>query len=297
MSEYILTCDSPADISAEHLQRLGVVYLPFHFFIDGVDHADDLGRTVTYPEFYTKIASDADVHTSQPGRGEFTDFFEPFLKAGKDVLHISFSSGLSGAHQNAFGAAEEMMEAYPGRKVLVVDSLAASSGFGLLVDAAAEKKAEGMDMDTLAKWVEENRLRVQHWFFSCDLSYYVKGGRISKTAGAIASTFGICPLMHMDELGKLVPVDKLHTKKKTMKNIVNKMLELADGGSDYSGKCFLSHAGCKEDGEAIVAAVKENFPHINGDVLVNYIGTTVGSHTGPGTVALFFWGDDRANGK
>lgn len=297
MSEYVLTCDTPVDISQEHLDRLGVSYIRFHYTIDGTDYADDIGKTIPYPEFYAKLVGGADIRTSQANRVEYAEFFEPFVKDGKDVLHISFSSALSGSYNNACAAADELMEAYPGRKILVVDSLAASSGFGLFVDALGEKKAEGMEMEALRDWAVENRLRVQHWFLSCDLSFYIKGGRISRTAGAVASTLGICPLMHMDELGRLIPVDKLHTKKKTMKNIVNKMIELADGGTAYNGKCFMSHANCIEDANAVADAVRANFPNLNGDILINYIGTSIGSHTGPGTVALFFWGGDRGNGR
>lgn len=293
-SEYILTCDSTVDISPAHLKELGVSFIKFHFTVDGKEYLDDLGETLTFDEFYKLQAGGADIRTSQANRIDYTDFFEPFLKEGKDILHISFSSGLSGSFNSATFAAQDVMERYPERKVFVVDSRAASGGYGLLVDTVARKKAEGLEIEALCDWTEENRLRLQHWFFSSDLSFYIKGGRISKAAGTVASALGICPLMHMDEPGHLVPVDKLHTKKKTMKNIVKMMEERAEGGTEYNQKCYITHSACPEDAGEIAAAIKAKFPHIEGDVLINSIGTSVGSHTGPGTVALFFWGSDRS---
>lgn len=297
MSEYIMSCDATVDITREHLAELGVPFIKFHFSVDGTEYLDDLGETVPFPAFYEKLAAGADVHTSQANQADYIEFFEPFLQEGKDVLHIAFSSGLSGSFGSACSAAEELRERYPERKIFVVDSLAASSGYGLFIDTLAQKKNGGMEIESLRDWAEENRLRLQHWFFSTDLSFYIKGGRISRTAGAVASTLGICPLLHMDAEGHLVPVDKLHTKKKTMKNIVAKMLELADNGTEYSEKCYISHSNCPEDAAVVAAAVEANFPKINGKVLINYIGTSVGSHAGPGTVALFFWGGDRGKGK
>ena len=294
MSEYVLTCDAPVDITPEHLEALGVSNICFHYSINGTEYSDDLGKTIPFPEFYEKLAGGADIRTSQANRTDYEEFFEPYLKDGKDILHISFSSGLSGSYNSACFAADDLKTRYPDRKIYIVDSRSASSGFGLLVDGAAHQKLAGMDIDSLRDWTTENRMRAQHWFLSCDLSFYIKGGRISKTAGTVASTLGICPLMHMDEPGHLVPVDKLHTKKKTMKNILNKMVELADGGTEYSGKCFISHSNCPEDAAALAAAVEEKFPNLDGKVLINYIGTSVGTHTGPGTTALFFWGGDRA---
>lgn len=294
MSEYVLTCDTPVDLTPEHLQELDVSFIRFHYSVNGTDYLDDLGKTIPFSKLYEKLRNGDDIRTSQANRADYEEFFEPFLKEGKDILHISFSSGLSGSYNSACMAIEELKERYPDRKIFAVDSRAASSGFGLFVDTVAHKKLDGMKIEDLRDWAETNRLRLQHWFLSSDLSFYIKGGRISKTAGTVASTLGICPLMHMDEPGHLVPVDKLHTKKKTMRNIVKKMIELAEGGTGYTGKCFISHSDCLEDAEAVAASVRENFPNIDGDVLINYIGTSVGTHSGPGTVALFFWGSDRS---
>ena len=141
--------------------------------------------------------------------------------------------------------------------------------------------------------VDEHKLNLNHWFFSSDLTFFIRGGRISKAAGAVGTVLNICPLMNVDFEGRLIPRYKIRTKKKVIQAIVDKMAEQAEGGTDYSGKCFISHSACEEDAKAVAALVEERFPNLNGHVLINSIGTTIGSHTGPGTVALFFWGQKR----
>ena len=206
------------------------------------------------------MAAGADTKTSQVNAEEFEEYFEPFLKAGKDILHITLSSGISGVINSAMIAKENLEERYPDRKILIVDSLGASSGYGLLMD---------------------------------NLTFYVKGGRISKTAGAIGGVLNICPLLNMDNQGRLIPRYKIRTKRKVIRTIVDKMAEYADHQTDYNGKCYISHSECYEDARAVADLVESRFPYLNGKVEINNVGTTIGSHTGPGTVALFFWGDTR----
>ncbi|MBR2976910.1 MAG: DegV family protein, partial [Oscillospiraceae bacterium] len=265
----------------------------FHFQLDGVSYPDDLGKSVPFETFYRKMIEGAETSTSQINIAEYLDYFEGFLKEGKDVLHITFSSGLSGSYLSARSAADIARERYPERKLFVVDSLAASSGYGLLMDKAADLRDEGLGIEELAKWVEENRLRLHHWFFSTDLTFYIKGGRVSKTSGAIAGVLGICPLLNMDEEGRLTPRMKIRSKKKVKEKIVEQMQLLADDRTDYSGKCYICHSACLDDAKDVAEAVESAFPKLNGKVEINNIGTVIGSHTGPGTVALFFWGDSR----
>ncbi len=293
MSEYILSCCSTLDLTREHLEQRDIKFICFHFELDGKQYPDDLGKSMPLAQFYQAMTDGADTRTSQINITEYVDYFESLLEQGKDILHISFSSGLSGSYNSAVNAANLTMERHPGRKIVVIDSLAASSGYGLIVDKAADLRDEGMDMDTLANWVEEHKLNMHHWFFSTDLTFYIKGGRVSKTAGGIATVLGICPLLDVDENGHLIPRAKIRTKKKVKQAIVDRMRELADGGLDYSEKCYMSHSACLEDAEDVARAVEAEFKHINGGVLINDIGTTIGSHTGPGTVALFFWGKKR----
>ena len=186
-----------------------------------------------------------------------------------------------------------MSEKYPDRKIFIEDSLGASSGYGLLMDTLAAMRKDGKTIEELYNWAEEYKLNVHHWFFSTDLSFYIKGGRISKTAGAIGSLLNICPLLNMDYLGRLIPRFKIRTKKKVIRAIVDRMEENAQDGLDYSGKCYISQSACIEDAKEVARLVEDRFPKLHGKVKINYIGTTIGSHTGPGTVALFFWGKKR----
>ena len=293
MADYILSCCSSIDITRELIDKCGIKFVPFHFFVDGTEYTDDLGESMPYDVFYGKIKDGAETRTSQVNISEFVDYFGGFLKQGYDIVHVCLSSGLSGTVNSAKNAAMILKEQYPERNIYVVDSLGASAGFGLLMVSAAEKRDEGLSAPELAKWIEDNRLKVHHWFFSTDLSTYVKGGRISKAAGFFGTMLNICPLLNMDNLGRLIPREKIRTKKKVIKTIVERMEQCADDGLDYSGKCYISQSGCVEDAKAVAALVEERFPKLNGKVEINYVGTTIGSHTGPGTVALFFWGDER----
>lgn len=293
MANYQLTCCSTADMPEEFFIKRDIKYVCFHFTMDGVQYDDDLGHSMAFDKFYARIAAGAMPTTSQVNVEEFISFFEPILKAGKDVLHISFSSGLSGESNAAQIAVGELRTRYPERRILALDSLAASSGYGLLMDALADMRDAGASIDEVYAWAQANRLRVHHWFFSTDLTHYKRGGRISATSAMLGTMFNICPLLNMSFEGKLIPREKVRTKKGVINRIVKRMEEHAQGGLDYSGKCFISYSACLEDAQAVAALVEERFPHLNGKVMINSIGTVIGSHTGPGTVALFFFGDER----
>ena len=293
MSNFILSCCSTADLSKAHFQQRDIHYICFHFSLDGVEYADDLGESIPFDEFYKKMAEGADTQTSQVNMAEFVDYFTPFLEAGNDILHVCLSSGLSGVINSAMLAKAELEEKYPDRKIYIVDSLGASSGYGLLMDQLADLRDQGMELDEIYQWAEANKLRLHHWFFSTDLTFYVKGGRISKTSGAVGTMLGICPLLNMDKEGHLVPRYKIRTKKKVIAAIVDQMEAHADKGLSYNGMCFISHSGCYEDARKVADLIESKFLALNGRVIINFVGTTIGSHTGPGTVALFFWGDPR----
>jgi len=295
MSDYILSCCSPADLSKEHFESIDVKYICFHYFLDGEEYPDDLGQTISHEDFYARMSAGADTRTSQVNVSEYVDFFTPFLEDGKDIVHVCLSSGISGTINSARNAALILKERYPEREVYVIDSLGASSGYGLLMDTAAARRDEGMSAAELAEWITNNRLKLHHWFFSSDLTFFVKGGRISKTAGVFGGILEICPLMNMDNLGRLIPRHKIRTKKKVIREIVKKMEEHAEGGLNYPGKCFISMSACPEDARAVADLIEARFPRLNGKVLINSVGNLIGSHTGPGTVALFFWGDERVD--
>ncbi|MBR2715987.1 MAG: DegV family protein [Ruminococcus sp.] len=292
---YVLSCCSTVDLSHEHLEKIKVSYTCFHYILDGVEYPDDLGQTIAFDDFYSRLKNGSDSKTSQISVGEYEEYFDKFLSEGKDILHVSLSTGVSGSYRSACAAAQSLQEKYPDRKIYVVDSLAASSGYGLLIDTMAQKRDEGMNIDELRDWVEENKLRLHHWFFSTDLTFFVKGGRVSKVSGMIGGVFEICPLLNVSNEGRLIPRAKIRTKKKVIPEIVNRMIEHADGGKNYDGKVYMCNSACYDDAKAVADLVKENFKNIDGDVLINNIGTVIGSHTGPGTVALFFWGDKRVD--
>lgn len=293
MSDYVLTCCSTADMPYEYFQQRNIPFVCFHYNMDGQEYLDDLGQTMSFQEFYDRIAAGAMPTTSQVNVGQYISFFEPYLEEGKDILHLSFSTGLSGAYNSACIAREELLAKYPGRKILLVDSLGASSGYGLLTDRAADMRDNGATLEKLYAWVEENKLYVHHWFFSSDLTHYKRGGRISATSAVVGGLLNICPLMNMSYNGKLVPRMKIRGKKHVINEIVHMMEVHAQNGIDYSGKCFISHSACYDDARKVADLVEEKFPRLNGPVMINNVGTVIGAHTGPGTVALFFFGDKR----
>lgn len=295
MNNYILSCCSTADMTKEHFQKRNISYICFHFELDGKSYLDDLGESIAFDKFYQAMVDGADTKTSQINAEEFMEYFEPFLRDGKDIVHLTLSSGISGVYNSACIAREELLEKYPDREIYIVDSLAASSGYGLLMDRLADLRDEGMSAKDLAAWAEENKLKLHHWFFSSDLTFFVKGGRVSKTSGFVGNLLNICPLLNVSFEGKLIPRYKIRTKKKAIVAIVDKMVEFAENGTDYNGKCYISNSACLEDAKEVAKLVEERFPYLNGSVEINSIGTTIGSHTGPGTVALFFWGSKRVD--
>ncbi len=293
MSDYIITCCSTADIPYEYLKKRNIPFVCFHYNINGKEYPDDLGQTMSFEEFYSKIRAGAMPTTSQVNVGQFIDFFEPFLKEGKDILHISLSTGLSGAYNSACIAREELLQKYPDRKILIIDSLGASSGYGLLTVSAADMRDNGASIEEVHAWVEENKLNIHHWFFSTDLTHYKRGGRISSTSATVGTLLNICPLLNMSYDGKLIPRTKIRGKKRVITEILHMMELHAQDGIEYSGKCFISNSACYDDASKVASLITEKFPNLREPVMINSVGTVIGSHTGPGTVALFFFGDKR----
>ena len=285
MSNYVISCCSTADLTREHMLERNIKYACFHYELDGKEYMDDLGQSMPLPDFYKAMEAGAMTKTSQINQEEYMEYFRQFLDEGYDVLHCTLSSGISGTVNSARLAKEALEEEYPDRKIYVIDSLAASSGFGLLMDKLADLRDSGMDIDTLADWTMEHRLEVNHWFFSSDLTFFIRGGRISKTAGFVGNVLNICPFMNVSNEGKLIVREKIRTKKKAIKEMLVKMQALC--------KDYISNSACYEDAKAVADLIEAAFPKMKGKVEINDIGTTIGSHTGPGTVALFFWGNKR----
>ena len=295
MSEFVLTCCSTVDLTNEYMKERNIPYVSFHAQVGEDIYADDMGQSISQKELFQRMIDGEDAKTSQVTVQEYIDFFKPFLDDGKDILHIALSSGISGTYNSACVAAEELRDEYPDRKIYVVDSLAASAGYGLVIDTLADMRDDGATMDELYGWIEDNKKKMHHWYFTTDLTFLIKGGRVSKTSGFVGNLLGICPLLNVDYEGKLAAREKIRGKKKVIKRTLEVMLEHVQDGKDYSGKCFISQAGCYDDARALADLIEEALPKLNGGVQITEIGATIGCHTGPGTVALFFWGDERVN--
>lgn len=295
MSEFILSGSSTADISKEHFDKRNIKFVSFKYSLGEKVYNDDLGQSISYEEFYKRMVDGEETKTSQVNVDEYIEYFKPFLADGKDVLHVELSSGISGSFNSARNAAEILKEDFPDRKLYIVDSLGASSGFGLMLDKLADLRDEGKNIDEVAQWAQNNRLKLHHWFFSTDLTFFIKGGRVSKVAGFFGGMLGICPLLNVNNIGKLIAREKIRSKRKVIEAIVDKMEKHAKGGLSYSDKCYICQSDCLEDAQMVKELVEARFKKLNGEVEINWIGTTIGSHTGPGTVALFFWGDERVD--
>lgn len=295
MREFVLTCCSTVDLTNEYMKERNIPYVSFHAQVGEDTYADDMGQSISQEELFKRMIDGEDAKTSQVTVQEYIDFFKPFLDDGKDILHIALSSGISGTYNSACVAAEELRDEYPDRKIYVVDSLAASAGYGLVIDTLADMRDDGATMDELYGWIEDNKKKMHHWYFTTDLTFLIKGGRVSKTSGFVGNLLGICPLLNVDYEGKLAAREKIRGKKKVIKRTLEVMLEHVQDGKDYSGKCFISQAGCYDDARALADLIEEALPKLNGGVQITEIGATIGCHTGPGTVALFFWGDERVN--
>ena len=287
---YKIITDSTIDMDHKMIEELGLTVVPLRFTIDGKTYKDkaDLSDMPT-ETFYAKLREGKMSTTSQINADEFTRVFEPVLQGGEDVLYIAFSSGLSGTCQSAFIARDELKEKYPERKIYVFDSLCASLGEGLLVYHAAMLKRAGTDIDSLYKWLGENVLKLCHWFTVDDLNHLKRGGRVSPAVAIIGTALGIKPVMHVDDEGHLIPVSKVRGRRKSLDALVEHMAETCD--KPESQTIFIGHGDSKEDAEYVAKLVRQKFKVKN--IILNYIGPVIGSHSGPGTLALFFFGTHR----
>ena len=287
---YKIITDSTIDMDHKMIEELGLTVVPLRFTIDGKTYKDkaDLSDMPT-ETFYAKLREGKMSTTSQINADEFTRVFEPVLQGGEDVLYIAFSSGLSGTCQSAFIARDELKEKYPERKIYVFDSLCASLGEGLLVYHAAMLKRAGTDIDSLYKWLGENVLKLCHWFTVDDLNHLKRGGRVSATAALVGTLLGVKPVLHVDDEGHLISMAKARGRKAAIDALVRKAQELGAGYDNST--MFISHGDCREDAEYLAQQLKEKCGVK--EVVISYVGAVIGSHSGPGTLALFFLGEHR----
>ena len=291
MQNYVITCCSTVDMDLDFFENNDIQFIPFTFNLDGKSYDDDYGKSYPLHDFYTAMVNGAVPTTSQINVVRYMEFWRPILEKGVNIIHLTLSSGISGSHNSAVIAANtinEEMEA----KVTVIDSLAASSGYGMLVKLAKYNLDRCMSYEDNIDWIENHKLNVHHWFFTTDLTYLVRGGRVSKVSGFLGSALKICPLLNVDFEGHLIPRYKLRGKKKVIQACVDKMIENADNGTDYDGYVYISHSEVEDDAREVADLVRANFPKVK-EVKIYNIGTVIGAHTGPGTVALFFTGKKR----
>ena len=292
-TKLILSCESTIDLPYSYCEARGIPVLFYSYQVDGVSYEDDMGRDpAALPRFYQFLREGKLPQTSQINVAAYMAFFEELLQEG-DVLHIAFTSGQSGSVHNAFLAAEELRKKYPERRLEVIDSLCSSSGYGLLVDEAADLRDAGKTLEETAQWVLENRNRVHHQFFSSDMTQFRRTGRVSGAAAMVATVLNICPIMRLNDEGRIIAYDKVRGKKKAVATTVENMLQHVQNGADYAGRCYLCNSNCPEDAKLLADAIEEIFPHLRGKIVHCDIGTIIGSHAGKGTVAVFFLGDER----
>lgn len=287
MRDYIITVNSTVDLPKEWLAERGVTVVPLSYTIDGKTYEDMDG--LSPKEFFAKLRAGKMAVTSQVGPGGAKEALEPFLQEGKDILHLAFSSALSGTCNSMRIAAEELMEAYPERKIVVIDTLCACLGEGLLLYYALKRKSEGCSLEENAKWVEENKLHVCHNVTIDDLDHLHRGGRISKTVAVLGGMVKIKPMIHMDDQGALEVIGKERGRKKSLNKIVDTAVEQSKGWENDI--IMITHGDCEEDARYVADLVREKMGIEN--ILINNIGTVIGSHTGPGVVAVFCMGEKR----
>ena len=290
MSQFVIVTDSSADLSHEMVQTLGVEVLPLAFTMEGktyYNYTDN--RDMAPKEFYRRLAAGAVATTNAVNVGQAIEGIEPLLQAGRDVLVLAFSSGLSATFQSSKLAVEELSEKYPERKLYTVDTLCASLGQGLLVWYAAQERKKGRTIEEVRDWAEANKLSLCHQFTVDDLHFLKRGGRISATTAVVGSMLQIKPVLHVDDEGHLINIGKARGRQSSLKALVDKMEKTVTEAGKQT--VFISHGDCLEDAEAVAQMVRERFG--TQDIRINYVGPVIGAHSGPGTLALFYLGTER----
>ena len=291
--KFTLSCCSTVDLPYSYMESRDIPVLFYTYVVDGVEYDDDMGRDPeALPRFYRFLEEGKLPQTSQINVAAYMDFFENLLQRG-DLLHIAFTSGQSGSVHNAMTAGKLLQEKYPDKKIVVIDSLCSSSGYGLLVDTVADMRDAGASIEEAYQWTLDNRNKVHHQFFSSDMTQFRRTGRVSGAAAAIATVLNICPLMRLDNKGAIKAYDKVRGKHKAIETTVNTMEQHAQGGRDYDQRCWICHSQCLDLAQQLADQLEIRFPHLKGKIRICDIGTIIGSHAGPGTVAVFFYGDER----
>lgn len=288
---YTIVTDSSCNLPEELIDELELEVLPLVFMVDDTQYQSYLkGETTDLKQFYTMMREGKVITTSLPNLSDAEELFESVFKNGNDILYLGFSSGLSGTYEGMRTIGNTLAERYPERTFVSVDTLAASVGQGLIVYYAAKKKQEGASLEEVAQWVLDNRLNLAHWFTVDDLMFLYRGGRVSRTAAFAGSLLNIKPVLHVDDEGLLIPMEKTRGRKKSIQALVSHMKET--GTAPLKDQLIgISHGDCIEDVEYLQKLITEEFGVTN--YLVNYVDPVIGAHSGPGTLALFFLASGR----
>ena len=289
MENYILSCCSTMDLRKGWAEERGVNLIYAKFFLEGEEFRDDFYESISQDKLFERMLSGEKSQTTQVNTEEYIGSFRKYLEQGQDIFHICLSGGVSGTVNSCHIAKDILLEEFPERKIEIVDSLMASSGYGLLVDKACALKKQGLTMEELRKELEKWRNCLHAYFFTSDLRFFIQGGRVSKAAGFIGGLLKICPVLKITEEGKLKPIEKVRGKKQAMENILSKMEK---EGYLSTEKCFISHSACPLDAKKLAESIRDRF-HPEGNMEIFDIGGTIACHTGPGTVACFFFGKEK----
>lgn len=290
MASYRILTDSTTDLSPALVEKMDVTVLPMRFTIDGKTYLNTPDEAeMSYKEFYRRVRAGSMPTTSQINPMDFKEAVAPILAGGEDVLYLAFSSGLSGTYNNARIACEELAEEYPQRKILCVDTLGASMGEGLMVYLACQERAKGKTIEQVAQWVEDNRLHLAHWFTVDDLNHLKRGGRVSGAAAFFGTMLAIKPVLHVDNDGHLIPMEKVRGRRQSLDALVAHMAKT--GIDNEHQTVFISHGDCEADVEYVAQQIRQRFG--TSEIYTNPIGPVIGTHSGPGTVALFFLAENR----
>lgn len=289
--DFILSCESTVDLPYPYVSGRDIPVIFYSYTVDDQVFEDDMGRDPeALPRFYATLDEGKLPNTSQINTFRYEEFFRELLEQG-DVLHLAFGSGMSNSVSNAFEAASNVAPEFPDRKIIVIDTYASCGGYGLILEDAANLRDQGAPMDEVAQWVKDNCQKMYHRFFASSLKQLRRGGRVSGPTAAIGTVLGIIPIMRLDEAGKIFSYGKVRGKKAAYQSLTADALKYADKGAGYDGKLFISHADCLEDAKVMEASLQAAMP--KAQISIYNIGSVIASHTGRGTLAIFFWGENN----
>ena len=291
MRDFVIITETTADLPASYIEENGLIIAPLYYQIGDTVYGEE--KHMELKEFFDAMRNGAAPTTSASNPDTLRRLYIEIIESGKDILHLAFSSGLSCSYNNASFVANDISEEYPDAKITVIDTLCASLGQGLIVNSAVQMKKQGKSIDEIAAWVESKKLNLCHQFTVDDLIYLYRGGRLKKSSAILGTIINIKPVLHVDNEGHLVPLTKVRGRKKSLNALVDNMVAALEG-YDYDLEnewVYISHGDCQEDAEYVKTQIEERIGVKN--FMINYLSPTIGSHAGPGTVALFYYGKER----